>query len=71
MDVPTRASTAVTCPSLSGGALQKRSQINNSVTYDLYGSCVHVIEYMFDNVHQHDSVHYVCSTRLESQCEFV
>ena len=62
MDVPTRASTAATCPSPSGGALPKWSQSNNSATSDLYGLCAHVIEYMFDDVHLHDSVHYVCST---------
>ena len=61
MDVPTRASTAATCPSPLGGALQKWSQINNSATSDLCGLCAHVTEYMFDDVHLHDSVHCVCS----------
>ena len=56
MDVPTQASLAATCPSRSGGALQKWSQSNNSVTSYL---CAHVIESMFDDVHLHDSVHYV------------
>ena len=62
MDAPTRASTAATWPSRSGWALQKWSQRNSSATYDLCGLCAHVIEYMFDDVHLHDSVHYVCST---------
>ena len=62
MDVPTRASTAAKSPFPSGGALPKLSQSNNSATSDLYGLCAHVIDYMFDDVHLHDSVHYVCST---------